>query len=102
YPNLILTPNSVEFSRLVKSLLKKTIEITPIIKATDVQELVDSFGKNAIIICKGAKDIIASGQEGVETVWCSMSGSGRRCGGQGDLLVGSIAVFLVVGYFECN
>ncbi|XP_014603085.1 PREDICTED: ATP-dependent (S)-NAD(P)H-hydrate dehydratase isoform X1 [Polistes canadensis] len=93
YPNLILTPNAVEFIRLVKSVLKKTIEPSPVVKSTDVKDLADSFGERVVILCKGTKDLIVSGQEGTDIVWSCMSGSGRRCGGQGDLLVGSIAVF---------
>ncbi|XP_043663886.1 ATP-dependent (S)-NAD(P)H-hydrate dehydratase isoform X2 [Vespula pensylvanica] len=93
YPDLILTPNAMEFSRLAKSILKKSIQPSPIVKPADVKELADSLGKNVVILHKGAKDVIADGHEGTETISCGMAGSGRRCGGQGDLLVGCVAVF---------
>ena len=93
YPGLILTPNAMEFSRLVKAFLNKSIQPIPVPKVSDVKELADSIGRNVVILHKGAKDIIVDGQKGTEFLSCELSGSGRRCGGQGDLLAGTLAVF---------
>ena len=93
YPNLILTPNAMEFSRLFKSYLDISIQSTSLINPSDVKLLAESIGKNVVILLKGAKDVIADGHRETEVITCSLSGSGRRCGGQGDLLAGSMAVF---------
>ncbi|CAK9834236.1 ATP-dependent (S)-NAD(P)H-hydrate dehydratase [Anthophora retusa] len=93
YPGVILTPNAMEFSRLVKGILEKNIQPSPVVKANDVKHLADALGKNVVILHKGAKDVIADGHKGTETVSCGLAGSGRRCGGQGDLLAGALAVF---------
>ncbi|XP_033220781.1 ATP-dependent (S)-NAD(P)H-hydrate dehydratase [Belonocnema kinseyi] len=93
YPGVILTPNAMEFSRLSKAFLEKTVEPTPVIKAADVKQLAESIGNNVVILLKGAKDTIVDGHKDTEPITCSLAGSGRRCGGQGDLLAGSLAVF---------
>lgn len=93
YPGAVLTPNAMEFSRLVKGVLDKNVQPTPMVKANDVKHLADALGKNVIILHKGAKDVIADGHKGTEAVSCGLAGSGRRCGGQGDLLCGALAVF---------
>ncbi|XP_043284258.1 ATP-dependent (S)-NAD(P)H-hydrate dehydratase isoform X2 [Venturia canescens] len=93
YPGLILTPNAMEFSRLAKAFLEKSIQPAPVVKVSDVKHLADGIGKNVVILHKGAKDVIVDGHKGTETVSCALAGSGRRCGGQGDLLAGSLAVF---------
>ncbi|XP_015437822.1 PREDICTED: ATP-dependent (S)-NAD(P)H-hydrate dehydratase [Dufourea novaeangliae] len=93
YPGVILTPNAMEFSRLVKGVLEKSTQPTPLVKATDVKHLAETLGKNVIILHKGAKDVIADGHKGTEAVSCGLAGSGRRCGGQGDLLVGALSAF---------
>lgn len=93
YPGLILTPNAMEFTRIMKGMLDKTVQPSPLVKSVDVKHLAEAFGKNVVILHKGAKDVIADGHKATETVSCGLAGSGRRCGGQGDLLVGAIAVF---------
>ncbi|XP_076240779.1 NAD(P)HX dehydratase isoform X2 [Calliopsis andreniformis] len=93
YPGAILTPNAMEFSRLVKGVLDKSVQPLPMVKPTDVKHLAEALGKNIVILHKGAKDVIADGHKGTEAVTCGLAGSGRRCGGQGDLLVGTLAVF---------
>lgn len=106
YPGLILTPNAMEFSRLAKAVLEKSIQPAPVAKVTDVKHLADVLGKNVTVLHKGAKDIIVDGHKGTETLSCSISGSARRCGGQGDLLGGCLAVFwwwaLNAGPSECS
>ncbi|XP_076224309.1 NAD(P)HX dehydratase isoform X2 [Nomia melanderi] len=93
YPGVILTPNAMEFSRLMKGVLDKSVKPTPLVKATDVKYLAEALGKNVTILHKGSKDVIVDGHKGTEAVSCGLAGSGRRCGGQGDLLVGALSVF---------
>ncbi|XP_015120565.1 ATP-dependent (S)-NAD(P)H-hydrate dehydratase isoform X1 [Diachasma alloeum] len=93
YPGLILTPNAMEFSRLMKAFLDRTVQPAPVVKISELKHLADAIGKNVVILNKGAKDTIVDGHKGTEAICCSISGSGRRCGGQGDLLAGALAVF---------
>ncbi|CAG5101648.1 Similar to AAEL000673: ATP-dependent (S)-NAD(P)H-hydrate dehydratase (Aedes aegypti), partial [Cotesia congregata] len=106
YPGVIMTPNAMEFSRLVKAFLDRTVQPAPVVKISELKHLADSIGKNVVILNKGAKDVIVDGQKGSEAVTCATSGSGRRCGGQGDLLAGSLAVFwwwaITAGPSECT
>ncbi|XP_014474385.1 PREDICTED: ATP-dependent (S)-NAD(P)H-hydrate dehydratase isoform X2 [Dinoponera quadriceps] len=105
YPGLVMTPNAMEFSRLAKAALDRNIAPSPVVKASDVKHVAEAFGKNVVILHKGAKDVIVDGHKGTETVSCGLAGSGRRCGGQGDLLAGSLAVFwwwaMNAGTSEC-
>lgn len=105
YPGLIMTPNAMEFSRLAKAVLDRNIAPSPVVKASDVKHVAETFGKNVVILHKGAKDVIVDGHKGTETVFCGLSGSGRRCGGQGDLLAGALTVFwwwaISTGTSEC-
>ncbi|XP_066583365.1 ATP-dependent (S)-NAD(P)H-hydrate dehydratase isoform X2 [Prorops nasuta] len=93
YPNVILTPNAMEFSRLAKAYLDKNIQPAPVVKTEDIKQLAEAIGPNAIILHKGAKDVIADSQKGTDIISCGLAGSGRRCGGQGDLLSGAVSVF---------
>ncbi|RLU19641.1 hypothetical protein DMN91_008198 [Ooceraea biroi] len=93
YPGVILTPNAMEFSRLAKAVLDRSIAPNPLAKPADVKHVAEALGKNVVILHKGAKDVIVDGHKGTETVSCELAGSGRRCGGQGDLLSGSLTVF---------
>ncbi|EDO45663.1 predicted protein [Nematostella vectensis] len=86
---VILTPNVVEFDRLYTSVMGKAAD-----PHGDSYEQARSLSQelgNVTICRKGQHDIITDGQTVVE---CSITGSNRRCGGQGDLLSGSMAVFL--------
>nr|XP_022920153.1 ATP-dependent (S)-NAD(P)H-hydrate dehydratase [Onthophagus taurus] len=83
-PGAILTPNIMEFARLLGSDNPKSI------KEEDAKRLFESWGPNVTLLCKGEQDILIDNSK---TVKLSLGGSGRRCGGQGDLLGGSLAVF---------
>ncbi|KAM3967207.1 NAD(P)HX dehydratase [Aphomia sociella] len=77
---VILTPNKIEFERLSK-------------KINGPLSLNQQLGRNVTILRKGPTDELYSLNPAV--VWnSSTGGSGRRCGGQGDILSGSIATFL--------
>uniref|UniRef100_UPI00398ECBC4 ATP-dependent (S)-NAD(P)H-hydrate dehydratase isoform X2 n=1 Tax=Pristiophorus japonicus TaxID=55135 RepID=UPI00398ECBC4 len=86
YAKAILTPNVVEFTRLYNAVLKSPVD------ASDHQgmllQLSQALG-NVTIVQKGQKDLIS---DGATVLVCSQEGSGRRCGGQGDLLSGSLGV----------
>lgn len=87
YKKAILTPNKVEFERLYKAVTKTSLSHD--VTVNDVQELSKSLG-NVTIVRKGPKDIIS---DGICTISCDEVGSPRRCGGQGDLLSGSMGTF---------
>ncbi|GLH13674.1 ATP-dependent (S)-NAD(P)H-hydrate dehydratase [Gryllus bimaculatus] len=93
YPHgAILTPNAIEFSRLAKVILQEDWAATPEPAMENVKRLAVALGPNIIVLHKGKVDVIADGGSG--SVWqCSGPGVGRRCGGQGDLLSGSLGVF---------
>ncbi|KAI9332537.1 Ribokinase-like protein [Obelidium mucronatum] len=86
YLNCILTPNHVEFERLCKQM---NIAEEPDL-STRVSKLSKSLG-GVMVVCKGSEDIIS---DGTNWVGVKESGSPRRCGGQGDILAGSIATFV--------
>lgn len=78
YPRTILTPNVAEFSRLF---------------GETVDEKIRDLGPDITIIEKGFQDRIYNSTNGAVSFECSSGGSGRRCGGQGDLMSGVIATF---------
>jgi ATP-dependent NAD(P)H-hydrate dehydratase len=100
YPKgVILTPNAIEFSRLAKSVLDENWEATPNPNPEHVRALAVAMGSNIVVVHKGASDVISTGSDGV-VVKCSAGGSGRRCGGQGDLLSGSLGTFYCWAVFK--
>jgi ATP-dependent NAD(P)H-hydrate dehydratase len=81
----ILTPNVVEFSRLYSAVLgRKSCN-----HLDEVSELSRALG-NVTIVKKGREDVIANARQ---ILVCKAEGSSRRCGGQGDLLAGSMGTF---------
>lgn len=79
---IVMTPNAPEYERLTQVLLKEG----------DQRSLAQALGPNAVVVRKGARDTI-EGAAG-DNAECSAEGSWRRCGGQGDLLSGSLGTFL--------
>ena len=77
YSKCILTPNYNEYQRLSSAL-----------NCSSLEDLCKKLG--VIIVRKGEFDDISNGDW---TFQCKVNGSNRRCGGQGDLLSGSIATF---------
>lgn len=94
----ILTPNVAEFERLVEAVLRAeetSQEIQAALGERDnlagrARALSQALG-GVTILCKGAHDILTDGHDVYELL---ETGSPRRCGGQGDLLAGSLAVSL--------
>ncbi|KAF7639632.1 ATP-dependent (S)-NAD(P)H-hydrate dehydratase [Meloidogyne graminicola] len=85
--NLLITPNHREFERLYSKVFpEKQINEKNIIE--HVKELAAFLG--ITIVRKGEKDIISNG---TELIIEDSETSLRRCGGQGDILGGAIALF---------
>ncbi|MCI4378346.1 hypothetical protein PGIGA_G00214830 [Pangasianodon gigas] len=87
YQRGILTPNFMEFSRLYEAMHHQPLDSTDL--RVTAQQLSIALG-NVTLVLKGEEDIITDGNQ---VITCSQEGSGRRCGGQGDLLSGSLGVF---------
>ncbi|XP_019419165.1 PREDICTED: ATP-dependent (S)-NAD(P)H-hydrate dehydratase isoform X1 [Lupinus angustifolius] len=88
YALAVLTPNVNEYKRLVQKVLSSEVD-----DVDGTQQLV-SLSKQiggVTVLKKGKSDLISDGAT-VKSV--SIYGSLRRCGGQGDILSGSVAVFL--------
>ncbi|KAH6808844.1 pfkB-like carbohydrate kinase family protein [Perilla frutescens var. frutescens] len=88
YPLAILTPNINEYKRLVQKVLQ--CDVNDQDGTQQLLSLAKGMG-GVTILRKGGSDFISNG----ETVHAVSSfGSPRRCGGQGDILSGSVAVFV--------
>ncbi|XP_029980434.1 ATP-dependent (S)-NAD(P)H-hydrate dehydratase isoform X2 [Sphaeramia orbicularis] len=86
YQKGILTPNFMEFTRLYEALHHEPMDSSD--PQHCVSELSGAMG-NVTVVLKGEQDLIT---DGTKVFSCSIEGSGRRCGGQGDLLSGSMGV----------
>uniref|UniRef100_A0A3B3X0W8 ATP-dependent (S)-NAD(P)H-hydrate dehydratase n=1 Tax=Poecilia mexicana TaxID=48701 RepID=A0A3B3X0W8_9TELE len=84
YQKGILTPNFMEFTRLFEALHHEPMNSSD--HQRSVMQLSAAMG-NLTLVLKGEQDLISDG-----IYSCSVEGSGRRCGGQGDLLSGSMGV----------
>ncbi|XP_076409868.1 ATP-dependent (S)-NAD(P)H-hydrate dehydratase isoform X4 [Peromyscus maniculatus bairdii] len=88
YQKAVLTPNRVEFSRLWEAVFSSPMDATN--QSDSILKLSQALG-NITVVQKGEQDLISNGQQ---VLVCSQEGSGRRCGGQGDLLSGSLGVLV--------
>lgn len=86
YQKGILTPNFMEFTRLFEALHHEPMDSSD--PQRSVLLLSGALG-NLTLVLKGEQDLISDGSK---VYSCSVEGSGRRCGGQGDLLSGSMGV----------
>lgn len=93
YTNVILTPNVAEFGRLFNKVFKKDPD--PEEPIVSVKQLCSELG-HVTIVHKGVNDIISNGDKALKY---SNPGSPRRCGGQGDLLSGSMGLFAAWAHF---
>ncbi|XP_039120384.1 ATP-dependent (S)-NAD(P)H-hydrate dehydratase [Dioscorea cayenensis subsp. rotundata] len=87
YSLAVLTPNVNEYKRLIEKVLNCEVDNED--ASLQLLSLARSIG-GVTILRKGKSDLISDG-EIVKSV--SIFGSPRRCGGQGDILSGSVAVF---------
>ncbi|KAM0787355.1 hypothetical protein ACM66B_003441 [Microbotryomycetes sp. NB124-2] len=88
YAKAVLTPNVVEFGRLCDAVNIKQDSDPDTLAA----RLADALG-GVTILQKGSVDRITNGTSS-ETLVNEVQGSVRRCGGQGDVLSGSVGTFL--------
>ena len=88
YTKAILTPNAAEFDRLYAAVYRCEPNKSENPNQSLLQ-LAQTLG-NITIVRKGREDIISDGHT---VITCNEKGSPRRCGGQGDLLSGSMGVF---------
>nr|XP_054301855.1 ATP-dependent (S)-NAD(P)H-hydrate dehydratase isoform X4 [Pongo pygmaeus] len=88
YRKAVLTPNHMEFSRLYDAVLRGPMDSND--SHGSVLRLSQALG-NVTVVQKGECDILSNGQQ---VLVCSQEGSSRRCGGQGDLLSGSLGVLV--------
>ncbi|XP_012320182.1 ATP-dependent (S)-NAD(P)H-hydrate dehydratase isoform X2 [Aotus nancymaae] len=88
YRKAVLTPNHMEFSRLYDAVFRGPVDSDD--RHGSVLRLSQALG-NVTVVQKGEHDILSDGQQ---VLVCSQEGSSRRCGGQGDLLSGSLGVLV--------
>ena len=93
YKRAVLTPNAMEFSNLVKAVLDRDIPPSSHPDPSAVVEICNAI--DVTVANKGSVDVISNG---TYTEHCTEDGSPRRCGGQGDLFSGTLAVFLYWAY----
>lgn len=94
YPKALLTPNRIELQRLLNSLYApKTYDLKKL-STGDIKELVKqcSTDLGVTILAKGLVDIISS--TGNQLLTNDVSGSNRRCGGQGDVIAGLAGTYM--------
>lgn len=86
--DVILTPNRMELARLAG------ITNPAAIGDDDVVRMVkkNNWSKYITLLVKAANDQVYNAEKKV--ILTDLGGSGRRCGGQGDILGGCLAVFL--------
>lgn len=96
YPGvLVVTPNVAEFPRLIKTFCETSVSDED--ETAQAKYLSRELGPFSVILQKGREDVLTCGDGSVWVV--NGGGSPRRCGGQGDLLSGSLATFL---YWSCK
>lgn len=95
YSNVLLTPNRRELQRMLEAFYApKTFNLRDMADE-DKEELVKLYSRNlnVSILAKGPRDIICH-PESFSLSTEPLSGSNRRCGGQGDILAGLAGVYL--------
>lgn len=85
YPNCILTPNRIEFQRLFGTDNDAIDE--------NIKSILNILGDGITILEKGSIDRFYYDKNHKMIELNNGGGSGRRCGGQGDLLAGAMAIF---------
>ncbi|TFK48575.1 Ribokinase-like protein [Heliocybe sulcata] len=110
YRRAVLTPNVMEFKRL-----SETVQIDPKTDPTRLASLLSQKLGGVTVLQKGGTDIIATNTTGAsdadraqskvseqekeeeQIVDVDVRGGYKRCGGQGDILSGSVGAFLAWG-----
>ncbi|XP_060039759.1 ATP-dependent (S)-NAD(P)H-hydrate dehydratase isoform X2 [Erinaceus europaeus] len=86
YAKAVLTPNHVEFRRLREAVVRDDGGED----GEAVRGLSEALG-GVTVLRKGERDLVSDGRQ---VLVCDQEGSLRRCGGQGDILAGSLGVLL--------
>ncbi|XP_037081436.1 ATP-dependent (S)-NAD(P)H-hydrate dehydratase-like isoform X2 [Pollicipes pollicipes] len=89
YHSAVLTPNAIEFARLYKAVMHEELDVD-CYGEQHARALSRELGDVALVK-KGHKDLLACGDT---ALWCAEPSSPRRCGGQGDLLAGTLGTLL--------
>ncbi|KIY49989.1 Ribokinase-like protein [Fistulina hepatica ATCC 64428] len=100
YPKAVVTPNVVEFGRLLKD-----VGGDPDTPSNDKAALLSRLLGGVTVLEKGAHDIVAVDNTKVkgvrdgqrEQIEVDITGGMKRCGGQGDILSGAVGTFLAWG-----
>ena len=97
YRRALVTPNVVEFKRLCQQ-----VGVDPNIPADQRASIVSKELGGVTVLQKGAKDIISinttnTSDKTEETVEVDTEGGLKRCGGQGDILSGTVGTMLAWG-----
>lgn len=99
YNKAVLTPNVMEFKRL-----SEAVGIDPSSEPSERASLLSKSLGGVTILQKGPTDIVSTntlvtkGAKGeVETIEVDVKGGLKRCGGQGDILSGTVGAFLAWG-----
>lgn len=93
YPERVyLTPNIIEFKILCNSILGETVTANNSTQTLG-EMLSKELGNNVVVLLKGQLDLIFN--SGKLVFQNETQGSARRCGGQGDVLSGCLATFIV-------
>lgn len=90
YSNCILTPNIAEFGRLAQGAGVKLEGAIGTNWQQQAQQLAAALD-GPLLLSKGQVDVITDGRQQLVV---TADGSPRRCGGQGDVLTGTIASFI--------
>uniref|UniRef100_A0A1I8J3P8 ATP-dependent (S)-NAD(P)H-hydrate dehydratase n=1 Tax=Macrostomum lignano TaxID=282301 RepID=A0A1I8J3P8_9PLAT len=95
---VLLTPNIVELGRLRSALCDGDSPDTDEAAESTARRISRSLGGGVALLCKGPVDVaVIDNDDGnaaaSSTLTCSVVGSPRRCGGQGDVLAGLALAF---------
>ncbi|KDO35375.1 YjeF [Saprolegnia parasitica CBS 223.65] len=98
YSHAVLTPNIVEYGRLcvATGLLK---ELNLVLAALIPPSQLSQKLGHVAILRKGEVDMAS---DGVSTFTNTLDGSPRRCGGQGDVVAGTVGAFLAWHRIACH
>lgn len=90
YKRAILTPNAKEFDYLAGKMGLGALNSTQEPLVRDAVKALSSKLEGVVIVRKGIFDCIS---DGGNTAVCNIAGGPRRCGGQGDVLAGTLGLF---------
>ncbi|KAH9479410.1 ATP-dependent (S)-NAD(P)H-hydrate dehydratase [Psilocybe cubensis] len=112
YRRAVVTPNVVEFKRLSEQVgidpdtpsdkrsalvSRKLGGVTVLQKGPQDMISTDSTGEEADLPSSQLKDADAQFEQAKETVFVDIEGGLKRCGGQGDVLSGTVGTFMAWG-----